>query len=43
MNSRRISSLVALEGHSHTPPQEDVEKVASMCPRFVRETWSRAR
>lgn len=30
--------LVPLEGNAHTPPPEDVEKVASMVYRFVEET-----
>lgn len=30
--------LIPLEGDSHTPPQEDVERVAAMIVRFARET-----
>lgn len=30
--------MIPLEGDSHTPPHEDVEKVASMIVRFVEET-----
>lgn len=32
------AQMIPLEGDSHTPPHEDIEKVASMVVRFVRET-----